>query len=53
MGPATHKYVLKMTEGQWPSDRDLINMCDGYSYNFGGRVQKTSETSASVHVYVD
>lgn len=57
-GYATHSFHVDLVEGDWPSDGDLITLCDGdtppRSRHFGGRVQKSADgKSAEVDVYVD
>lgn len=60
-GCATHVYLVKLLEGEWPSDEDLISICDSKSKGyfrstFGGRVEKYEMPQgryAKVDVYVD
>ncbi len=57
-GSATHSFHVDLCEGKWPSDGDLITLCDGdtppHSRHFGGRVAKSADgRSAEVDVYVD
>lgn len=50
---STHYYEVKLYAGHWPTDNELIDLCDGGSTNFGGKVVKLSATQAEVSVYVD
>lgn len=50
-GAATHRYDVTLKVGHWPSDRELVNLCD--ADNFGGAVTKLSQVKAQVRVYVD
>lgn len=57
-GTATKSFSVELVGGEWPSDNDLITLCDGdtppYSRHFGGAVRKSPDgKSASVNVYVD
>ena len=57
-GAANHYYSVDLMGGVWPSDNDLITICDGDDpqcpRHFGGSVKKTPNCeSASVVVYVD
>lgn len=57
-GHATHTFHVDLVEGEWPSDGDLITLCDGCTppnaCHFGGRVHKGLDgKSATVDVYVD
>lgn len=55
-GYSIHYYDVELLEGDWPSDEDLITLCDGgdpaHPFHFGGHVRKFGKT-ASVDVYVD
>lgn len=56
-GYATHTYIARLVKGDWPSDEDLISICDSgqrgrYNLTFGGRVTKHG-VDAIVDVYVD
>jgi len=51
------RYIVKLVSGNWPSDSDLITLCDGDtppdSHHFGGWVRRSEdEESAEVAVYV-
>lgn len=57
-GSATHSFSVELVAGEWPSDGDLITLCDGdtppHSRHFGGIVRKAAGgKTASVDVYVD
>jgi len=57
-GRATHSFHVDLVEGEWPSDNDLVTLCDGdtppNSRHFGGTVRKSADgKSAQVDVYVD
>lgn len=56
-----HTYAVKLHSGDWPSDDDLITICDNYKgqwpvstsvRHFGGNVSR-SGNSATVNVYTD
>ena len=56
-GRATHTYIVELLSGIFPSDNDLITICDegkfdGVSCHFGGNVTG-SDTIKKVEVYVD
>ena len=54
-GCSEHRFHVDLVEGEWPSDGDLITLCDGgtppYSHHFGGSVVKSSD-GQSVEVSV-
>lgn len=57
-GSATHGFHVDLVEGEWPSDGDLVTLCDGDTppnfRHFGGMVRKSPDgKSAHVDVYVD
>ena len=57
-GAARKSFSVELVEGKWPSDGDLITLCDGdtppHARHFGGVVRKSLDgKSASVDVYVD
>lgn len=57
-GTSTHSFHVDLAGGEWPSDHDLITLCDGdtppKSRHFGGTVHKSADgKSAEVSVYVD
>ena len=57
-GYSEHRFRVELMGGEWPSDDDLITICDGdtppHSRHFGGRVSKSTDgRSADVTVYVD
>jgi hypothetical protein len=57
-GCAEHRYHVELAGGEWPSDGDLITLCDGdtppHSRHFGGTVRKNADgKSAEVSVFVD
>lgn len=49
-GRTVHEYEVKGLHGD-SNDFDVIQFCD--AGNFGGRVIRTSATTAKVYVYVD
>jgi hypothetical protein len=55
-GTASSDYVVELVGGEWPSDHDMITICDGdeppNSRHFGGRVRKNGN-QAVVTVYTD
>lgn len=55
-GYAHDDYTVILDEGEWPSDDDLLTICDGdippHARHFGGTVSK-SGNKASVTVYTD
>ena len=55
-GTASSDFVVELVEGNWPSDHDMITICDGdeppHSRHFGGMVRK-SGNQAAVTVYTD
>jgi hypothetical protein len=57
-GYSEHRFHVELASGKWPSDNDLITLCDGdtppSSRHFGGRVSKSTDgKAADVTVYVD
>jgi len=47
-------YKVRLLSGEWPSDDDLVNWCDHYSHNWGGKVEKyVGNELALVKVYID
>ena len=57
-GYSEHRFHVELVEGGWPSDNDLIILCDGdtppTSRHFGGNVCKSEDGKlAAVTVYVD
>ena len=57
-GYSEHRFHVELVEGEWPTDNDLITLCDGdtppASRHFGGHVRKGPDgKSAEVSVYVD
>jgi hypothetical protein len=57
-GYSEHRFHVELVGGEWPSDNDLITLCDGdmppHSRHFGGRVSKSTDgKAADVTVYVD
>jgi len=51
-GSATHTYEVEIISGPFPSDSELITLCNGQISYFGGRVEKNNN-KAIVYVYVD
>lgn len=55
-GLSTSYFDVTLDEGEWPSDEDLVTLCDGdippKSRHFGGTVNKGTE-KATVSVYTD
>jgi hypothetical protein len=53
------EYSIELIEGNWPSDDDLITLCDNHHngtmtvHHFGGSVRKTSGKTANVTVFID
>jgi hypothetical protein len=57
-GSSTHIFHVDLVGGEWPSDGDLVTLCDGdtppNARHFGGEVLKSADgKSAEVSVYVD
>ena len=56
-GRANADYDVTLIEGSWPSDKDLITLCDNdhpsNPRHFGGRVTQTGAKTKRVTVYVD
>jgi hypothetical protein len=58
-GTATHSYEVRLLSGTWPSDSELISLCDGNNgterCDFGGSVKKQigDVANVNVNVYVD
>jgi hypothetical protein len=56
-GTATHSYEVRLLSGTWPSDSELISLCDGNNgterCDFGGSVKKLNDAIVNVNVYVD
>ncbi len=51
-----HEYDVVLCSGEWPSDEDLITICDGHFpevSHFGGKVMKCDTLRRFVAVYVD
>ena len=55
-GVGSKDYTVTREAGEWPSDADLITLCDGSAparpHHFGGNVSRTGDR-ASVTVNVD
>lgn len=55
-GYSMSKYQVKLLEGEWPADTDLVTNCDGdeppNARHFGGTVTKDGD-QAYVTVYTD
>jgi hypothetical protein len=55
-GRATHTYRVNLVKGEWPTESELISLCDGndgtFHNDFGGKVEFQGVT-ATVDVYVD
>jgi len=49
-GSATHTY--EVTGNNCATDEELINLCDS-GFNFGGKVERHSDGTATVTVYID
>lgn len=57
-GRSNSYYDAKLIAGEWPINKDLIVMCDngnlsGVDCTFGGTVNRTSDKTAFVTVYID
>jgi hypothetical protein len=58
IGTSIKTYKIEKVQGDWPSDHDLITLCDGgyppFYYHFGGKVIKyDNDTKAVVDVHID
>jgi len=55
-GYSMSRYNVKLLEGEWPADNDMITICDGdeppHARHFGGSVTKNGDL-AYVTVYTD
>jgi len=55
-GYSMSEYDVRLLEGDWPADNDMITICDGdeppHSRHFGGTVTKSGDL-AHVTVYTD
>lgn len=58
-GYSTRSFVVTLVHGEWPSDTDLVTICDNRSFDcshvrhFGGHVSGISKSEKLVSVYVD
>lgn len=56
-GMSTDVFSVELDEGNWPSDEDLITLCDNgvppLATHFGGVVARNTRSIATVQVYVD
>jgi hypothetical protein len=50
-------YIVRLDKGVWPSDDDLITLCDGATppkrFHFGGEVEDLSKDHKRIVVYID
>lgn len=56
-GYSIHRYEVTLVAGVWPTDDELLSLCDGNTpparFDFGGNVEKFANSKARVEVYVD
>ena len=56
-GHSQCEYTVRLDLGQWPSDKDLITVCDGTippeERHFGGRVEHLPNDLKHVVVYTN
>lgn len=56
-GYAEKTVTLKLIQGQWPNENDLVTIADGYGdlipRHFGGQVVSLGASEARVKVWID
>ena len=52
-GYSVHGYHVRKLSGEWPSKREIAEMCDGISLDYFGFEAFVGEDTASVNIYVD
>lgn len=52
-GYSVHAYTVRKVRGEWPSKREIAQMCDGISLDYFGFEANVGEDTAHVNIYVD
>lgn len=52
-GYSVHHYTVRKVSGEWPSKREIAEMCDGISLDYFGFEAFVGDDTASVNIFVD